>query len=191
MVTHMSEHEERAWGQYAETVPDERALAVFSGAEPHTTREVAEAMNVTEHTARTALETLHERGDVGRKTVREEPAPLTVWYRSRTAIGEEPEDVESVDVDARVDELLAEVEVPGTSEMMRDWRVDAIRAAFEHLREHEAVSVDEFFETVFPAHQAGFDDPEDWWELVRPRLRRLPGVVNPAWGGDVWRYEGL
>lgn len=186
----MSENEERAWGQYAETVPDERALSVFSGAEPYTTRSVAEAMNVTEHTARTALETLHERGEVGRKEVRGEPATLTVWYRTRTSLGEDPAAAESVDVDARVDELLAEVEVPGTSEMMRDWRVDAIRAAFEHLREEEAVSVDEFLEHVFPAHQAGFDDAEAWWEMVRPRLRRLPGVVNPAWGDDVWRYEG-
>lgn len=185
----MSEHEERTWGQYAETVPEERALSVFSGAEPYTTRAVAEAMNVTEHTARTALEALHQRGEVGRKEVRSDPATLTVWYRARTGIGEEPEDVD-VDVDARVNELLAEVDVPGTSEMMRDWRVDAIRAAFDHLRSEEAASVDELFEVVFPAHQAGFDDPENWWEMVRPRLRRLPGVVNPAWGDDVWRYEG-
>src|SRR6056297_699846 len=125
----MSENEERVWGQYAETVPDERALAVFTGAEPHTTREVAEAMNVTEHTARSALETLHGRGAIGRTEVRGAPATLTVWYRSRTGIGAEPEDV-AVDVDARVDELLADVDVPGTSQMMRDWRVDAIRAAF-------------------------------------------------------------
>lgn len=186
----MSENEGRAWGQYAETVPEDRALSVFSGVEPYTTREVAEAMNVTEHTARTALETLFARGEVGRKEVRGEPATLTVWYRARTGIGEEPAEVESVDVDARVDELLAEVDVPGTSEMMRDWRIDAIRAAFDHLRDVEAVSVDEFLEVVFPAHQAGFDDPDPWWEMVRPRLRRLPGVVNPAWGEDTWRYEG-
>jgi predicted ArsR family transcriptional regulator len=188
----MSENEERAWGQYAETVPDERAIAVFSGAEPYTTREVAEAMNVTEHTARTALDALHERGEVGRKEVRGEPATLTVWYRARTGIGETPEDADAVDVDvdALVDEMLEDVDVRGTSEMMRDWRVDAIRAAFDHLREEEAVSVGEFYETVFPAHQAGFDDPDPWWEMVRPRLRRLPGVVNPAWGDDTWRYEG-
>lgn len=186
----MSENEERTWGQYADALPEDHALSVFSGAEPYTTREVAAAMNVTEHTAGAALEALYERGEVGKKEARGDPATLTVWYRVRTGIGEEPGGEDALDVDARVEELLSEVEVPGTSEMMRDWRIDAIRAAFDHLREHEAVSVDELQAEIFPAHQAGFDDPDAWWELVRPRLRRLPGIVNPAWGDDTWRYEG-
>lgn len=186
----MSENEERTWGQYAESVPEDRALSVFSGPEPYTTREVAAAMNATEHTARTALEALRERGEVDRKPVRGEPATLTVWYRVRTRMDETVEETESVDVDAEVDEILAEAEVPGTSEMMRDWRKDAIRAAFDHLREREEVLDGEFRETVFPAHEAGFDDPDAWWEMVRPRLKQLPGVVDPAWGGETWRYEG-
>lgn len=186
----MSENEDRVWGQYADSVPEDRALSVFSGVQPYTTREVAAAMNATEHTARAALEGLHERGRVGRKQVRDEPATLTVWYRARTSIGAEPDEADDVDVDARVDELLADEDVPGTSQMMRDWRRDAIRAAFEHLREHESVAIDEFLAVVFPAHQAGFDDVEAWWEMVRPRLKGLPGVVDPAWGDETWRYEG-
>lgn len=186
----MSENEDRAWGQYADSVPDERALAVFSGAQPYTTREVAAAMNATEHTARAALEALHARGAVGRKEVRGEPATLTVWYQSRTSLdaGSTAPDEEAVD--ERVEEHLADVEFPGTSQMMRDWRRDAVRAAFEHLREHDDVENEEFLGTVFSRHQAGFDDADAWWDMVRPRLRRLPGVVPPAWGAETWRYEG-
>jgi len=185
----MSE-EDRAWGQYAEAVPEERALAVLSGTEPYTTREVAAAMNATEHTARAALESLEDRGAVGRKQLRAETAPLTVWYRTRPGVGNEPEEGETPDVIEHVEAMLEEMTVPGTSEMMRDWRRDAIRAAFEHLREAGEVPVPEFREAVYPAHRAGCEDFETWWDLVRPRLRRFPGVVNPAWGEDTWRYEG-
>jgi len=186
----MSENEERTWGQYAESVPEDRALSVFSGPEPYTTREVAAAMNATEHTARTALEALRERGEVDSKEVRGEPATLTVWYRVRTRMDDPVEENEAVDVDATVDEIIEEEGVPGTSEMMRDWRRDAIRAAFDYLREREEVLIEEFRTEVYPAHEAGFDDEEAWWDMVAPRLRQLPGVVNPAWGGETWRYEG-
>lgn len=186
----MSENEDRAWGQYAERLPTERALEVFSGIQPYTTREVAAAMNATEHTARTALEELYERGQVGRKEVRGEPATLTVWYRTRTSIADGDAEPESVDVDAIIADKLAEESVPGTSEMMRDWRRDAIRAAFDYLRDAGEVDTDEFLESVYPAHAAGYDDAETWWDVVRPRLMRLPGVVDPAWGEETWRYEG-
>lgn len=188
----MSGENQRSWGQFVEEVADERALEAFEGAEPYTTAEIAESMNATEHTARSKLEELAEEGVLERKVLRGEAAPLTVWYLPREAhAGADPRNTAAgvEDPEERADELIEGFDVPGTSEMMRDWRRDAVRAAYEHLREHGTVEAGEFREEVYPGHAAGYDEPQPWWAMVRERLKELPGVSAPAWGGETWEYE--
>jgi len=183
----MSDNDDRSWGQFVEEVPEEELLTEFEGAEPRTAAEIADAIATTEYEARSKLDALCRAGELRRKRVREEP-PLTVWFRPRAAFVDEERDGQPVD--ERVDELLKDMEMPGVSGMMRDWRRDAVRAAFDRLREEEELDAAAFKRDVYPSHAAGYDDPEPWWETVSERLGDLPGVVDPHWGGETWRYDG-
>jgi len=186
----MSGKRTRSWGEFVEDIADERALETFSGTEPLTTAEIAAEMNTTEHTARGKLEALASKGALESKVLREETAPLTVWYLPREAHVEGASaDEEIEDPAERADELIESFDVPGTSEMMHNWRRDAIRAAYEYLREHEQVPAAEFREEVYPSHSASYDEPQAWWAMVRDQLKQLPGVVGPTWGGETWSYE--
>lgn len=184
----MSDHDDRSWGQFVEEMPDQDVVAGFEGAEPKTVTEVADEHACTEYEARSKLDALCRAGELTSKSVREDP-PLTVWYRPRAAF---VDDGESSDrpLHERVSVLIEDIQVPGTSGMMRDWRRDAIRAAFDHLRDQGELDESELRESVYPAHSAGYDDPDRWWEMVSERLGDLPGVVAPRWGGTTWRYDG-
>jgi len=183
----MSDNDDRSWGQFVEEVPDEELLTEFDGAEPRTAAEIADAIATTEYEARSKLDALCRTGELRRKQVRDEP-PLTVWFRPRAAFaGAESDDRP---IDERVDELLKDMEMPGISQMMCDWRRDAVRAAFDRLREDGELEEAEFKRDVYPSHAAGYDDPDSWWETVSDRLGDLPGVVDPRWGGETWRYDG-
>ena len=183
----------RRWGQFVEEVADERALAAFDGAKPYTTAELAEKLDTTEHTARTKLELLYEENKLERKVLRGGEAPLTVWYRPREEVVHSADDDEASDdggvSEGHVEERIERLEVPGTSGMMRDWRRDAVRAAYDHLREHGTVPVEEFHTEIYPGYAAGYDEPQAWWAMVRERLKELPGVVGPGWDGQTWEYE--
>lgn len=186
----MSGKRTRSWGEFVEDIADERALETFSGAEPLTTAEIAEEMNTTEHTARGKLEALASKGALESKILRQQTAPLTVWYLPREAHAHDAHtDSEIENPQARADELIDSFDVPGASDMMQSWRRDAIQAAYDYLREHEKVRSGEFSENVYPSHSASYDGFEAWWTMVRGRLRQLPGVVGPTWGGETWCYQ--
>lgn len=184
--------DERSWGEFVEEVADERALEVFEGAEPYTTAEVADELDTTEHTARTKLKLLREEGRLERKVLRGGEAPLTIWYLPRAEHARKGLDrsmeADEIDEDA-LDEQIEELEVPGTSSMMRDWRRDAVRAAYEHLREHGTTPIDSFEAEVYPSYAAGYDEFQPWWAMVRERLKELPGVVGPDWDGTAWEFD--
>lgn len=184
----MSNHDDRSWGQFVEEIPHENVVERFEGAEPKTAAELADSLSCTEYEARSKLDALCRAGQLDRKQVREEPA-LTVWYQPRAAFVGEGDGSEQP-VDERVSALLDDMAVPGISGMMRNWRRNAIRAAFEHLREVREIEEAELVEQVYPAHSAGYDEAEQWWAMVSERLGDLPGVVEPRWGGEIWRYDG-
>lgn len=175
--------------------PAERVLAAFVDGEPLTVADVAIAADLAEAEARTTLETLVEDGALLHTTVRgvdirhrkraeaaedvDLEAPIDCYYRPPAAVAEGvgSRDGARIDEDAdRLDRRLARMDVPGASEMMRDWRRDAVRAAYEYLEEHGPAAPEAIVEAVYPAHEAGFEDSEPWWACVRPRLARLRGV---------------
>jgi hypothetical protein len=186
----MSGERTRSWGEFVEDIADERALETFSGSEPLTTAEIAAEMNTTEHTARGKLDALASKGVLESKVLREETAPLTIWYLPREAHAHDAvDDEQSDDPTEQVDERIESMAVPGASEMMQSWRRDAIRAAYEYLQEHGQARASEFSADVYPRHDASYDDAEAWWTMVRDRLKQLPGVVGPTWGGETWCYD--
>lgn len=183
----------------------ERVRAAFVDAEPLTTADVAVAADVPEPAAAEALEDLVEAGDLRHVQVRgvdirqrkfaedaedvDLEEPIDLYHRpaedllettGSRAAGDVPEDAD------RIGRRLARMDVPGASEMMRDWKRDAVRATFEHLDAEGPCEPATLREVVYPAHEAGFDDAEAWWDCVRPRLARLPGVVVE---GSEWAVE--
>lgn len=178
----MSGDDERQWG-FVEGLEDDRILDAFRGSEPLTTAEVAESAGVTEQTAAAKLVELADEWRVRRKRPR---GGSVIWYRPTSAYGDEPEATER-----SVDDAIDALDVPGTSGMMRDWRRDAVRAAFDFLAEEGSVEEPAFREEVYPVQTASYDDADAWWAMVRPRLRTLPGVDAPTWRSETtWRFEG-
>ena len=200
------------WGDDAELrggddpgggVGPESVLDAFVDAAPRTAAAVAVAVDAPEDAVADALAALEERGDLRRRAVpagdaagggddatdtdgaEEDDASVTLWYLPAETLRERvPEGIAEADDD--VDRALAEMAVPGASRMMRDWRRDAVRAVVEHLREDGPATAAEIRAAVYPPHSAGYDDPDAWWDCVRPRLLSVPGVDRE---GGAWRYE--
>lgn len=192
----MATQQDRDEGERVASVPPDRALEAFVDAAPRTAADVAAAAGVGEEAAREALSTLRDRGELERRTVSgvdvtaqkaaEEAGidvdePIELWYLPAERLAEGP--AERPDAEDEVGRRLERMDVPGASGMMRNWRRDAVRAAYGYLRSSGGATPDELCEDVYPGHEAGFDDAGDWWAFLRPRLYRLPGV---AVDDDVW-----
>lgn len=164
--------------------------AAFVDAAPRTLTEVVDETGVERERAVDALDALVADGDLATKQLQSGAATLRVWYLPATAhverLASGTPDADRTDA---VEDAIADLDVPGVSEMMQDWRRDAIRNAWEYLAEHGAATDAAIIDAVYGAHSAGYDDRQQWWECVRPRLRTLPGVTAPVDGDDdVWTY---
>jgi hypothetical protein len=186
-------------------------LAAFDDPEPLTAAEVATATGMDREDVESALERQVAAGRLGTKTVGD---GITLWYptpgggngTAKTDDGsgsarEEAWDRDEVTVhgggtsedagefdEARIEAAVAEMEMPGTSEMMRDWRRAAVRGAFDHVRTEGPVESDAIKDTVYPAHSAGYTDADAWWACVSPRLNELPGIERD---GERWEFVGV
>ncbi|WP_435359099.1 hypothetical protein [Haloarchaeobius sp. DFWS5] len=165
-----------------ESVPPALVHDQFDGNEPKTTAELAATMGTPPASVEAACLALVDRGDLQRKRLEGEQETVVVWYRPMTTdeVGDTQESVEDV---------LAGLSVPGTSEMMRDWRRDAVRAAYEHLCENAPATADDLCASVFRSHAAGYDDESAWLAFLEPRLARLPGVTPPTGERSHWTVD--
>lgn len=175
----MSERNDHAGGGRPSGPPTAAALSAVPSNDPVSASEVAEELGVAVDVAREALRALTAEDELAHRHVRGRAAAVDVWYRPRAGAER--------DLEARVDDAIDELAVPGASEMMRDWRRDAVREAFEYLQETDAADASSVVDAVYPTHAAGFDSEEAWWGMVAPRLERLPGVVAGG-DGDPWRF---
>jgi|GEM_PF-607855 hypothetical protein len=163
----------------------------FVDAAPRTIAEIAEATGLNHDTTERRLEELVDDGELASKTLQTSGATVRVWYQPATAHVERlasgsPDD----DRTDALDDAIEDLDVPGVSDMMQNWRRDAIRGAWEYLVEHGAATDAAVIDAVYPGHSAGYDDRDAWWECVRPRLTTLPGVTPPSDGtDDVWTYR--
>ncbi|WP_435320012.1 hypothetical protein [Haloarchaeobius sp. TZWSO28] len=182
----MSKERERQENHRA--VADAVVLATFDDAAPRTATEVAAETDVSFEVVDEILDGLVEGGELHAKELTDGDATLTAYFAPASLHGTPANvDPETAREEA-VDEAVAEMDVPGVSEMMIDWRRDAVRAAWDHLAEEGTVTDREFKMEVFPKYRAGYDDAEAWWSFLRPRLPRLPGVTGPGEDGSTWEY---
>jgi len=166
----------------------DQVLAAFEDATPQTAEGVAEEVGLDVETVRATLSALVEREALCHKAVRgrddpeqrltsEELDALTVelWYLPEERLAGGSVNL-VVDDSEAIEDALDELSFPGASELMREWRRDAVRAAYEYLREREPVDAEAFREDVYPAHRAGYAGDNTWWDCIEPRLVELPGV---------------
>ncbi|WP_435364460.1 FaeA/PapI family transcriptional regulator [Haloarchaeobius sp. DYHT-AS-18] len=178
----MGVNDTRSIGRDGATVPAVLVLEQLAVGEPGTTAELAEAVGISEEEARSLCSELVERGDLRRKELRSRETTFTVWYRPAEGMETSPE--------ARAERVIASLSVPGASEMMRDWRRDAVRASYEFLCEEEETTTTELVSSVYSAHSAGYTDEEKWWAMVDERLACLPGVSRTTDdAATVWRFD--
>ncbi len=166
----------------------DRVLATFEDARPQTAESVAGEAGLDVETVRAPLAALVERDALCHKAVRgrddpeqrltsEELDALTVdlWYLPEERLAGGTVNL-VVDDSEAIEDALDDLTFPGASELMREWRRDAVRAAYEYLREQEPVDAGAFREDVYPAHRAGYAGDDAWWDCVESRLAELPGV---------------
>lgn len=164
--------------------------SAFVDAAPRTLPELVEETGVEREAVERALAALVDDGALAAKTLKTGAATLRVWYLPASAHVERlAPGAPDADRAEAVAETIESIDVPGVSEMMQDWRRDAIRGAWEYLVEHGAATDAAVVDAVYPGHSAGYDDRDAWWDCVRPRLASLPGVTPPDDGADdVWTY---
>jgi hypothetical protein len=193
------------------------ALAAFDDPEPLTVTEVVEATGLDRDSAERALDRLTSAGRLGTRTVgdvrvwyatpgggngaettddadRDRPVPeddpaRADWSPEEVTVrgtGGSTEGTTGFD-ERQVETAVADLDVPGTSEMMRDWRRSAVRAAFEYLRDVGEAGSGDIVEAVYSAHRAGYGDADSWWAFVAPRLASLPGVERE---NEHWAFAG-
>lgn len=172
-----------------ETVPRAVVLATFDSLAPRTAETVAEELSTARERVVPVLADLVEAGELASAELEDGDDALTAYYLSPDTHPAGTLDPET-ERRAAVQRTIAELDVPGVSEMMQDWRRDALERAWEFLAEEGVASDREFKQSVFPGHRAGYDTAEAWWAFVRPRLARLPGVDGPGEEGSTWEYDG-
>lgn len=189
------DRERNQHGQYADRIPPEAVLSVFEErrdrARPLTANDVMESLDCSRRTAHDKLNVLVEEGLLETRKV---GARSRVWWIPITGpgVGDTSQPADSVNQPARplaVEQRVQEMELPGSGPRLEDRR-EAILAAFDYLREHPSAKKSDFLEDVYPAHSAGFDTPDGWWNVVQRALKELPHVDPPKERGHIWHFLG-
>lgn len=177
-------------GERPAVVERDAVASTFVDAEPRTVNEIVEETGLERETAERVLAELVDDGDLAAKTIQTGAATVQVWYAPASRHVERLASGSPAPPRAdAVAEAVEGMDVPGVSEMMQDWRRDAIRGAWAFVAEQGATSEAAIIDAVYAGHSAGYEDQEKWWECVRPRLADLPGIEPPDVGDDdVWTY---
>lgn len=168
----------------------DKVLATFEDATPQGAGAVAAETGLDVETVRATLAALVERDALCHKEVRGQDEPeqrltseeldalaVDLWYLPPERLAGGTVNL-VVDDGGDIEDALDDLTFPGASDLMREWRRDAVRAAYEYLREREPVDTDGLREDVYPAHQAGYASDDAWWDCIEPRLGELPGVEH-------------
>jgi hypothetical protein len=173
----------------AERFTLDRVLSVFRDrrdqARPLTANDVMEALDCSRRTAHDKLDALVERGVLETRKV---GARSRIWWvplprRSGRGDGwDRPRD-------PLVEMHIADAELPGPDERLQERR-DALRAAYDYLRDNPDADLGEFLSEVFPDHPAGYKTADEWWEAIGPALEGLPNVDIASDRDHLWFHIG-
>ena len=172
-------------GTDADAIPLQVVLDVFEHrqdrARPVTATDVMDAIGCSRRTAHNKLNELVDRGFLKTRKV---GSRSRVWW---VPIEEEPGDGRALDPTTR--QKIQDVDLPGTGKTLESRR-DALRAAYEYLKNHPQARKSDFLQDVFPENQAEYETAEGWWNAIQPALAQLPGVDPPEERGHIWHFLG-
>jgi hypothetical protein len=170
----------------------ETVLTVFERradqARPLTANDVIEELGCSRRTAHDKLNALVEDG---RLATRKVGARSRVWWvplpRDERQVGlTDPAELER---EPAVEIGIATAELPASTETIQSRR-DALRAAYDYLREHPNTTKSQFLRDVFPEHPADYRTADEWWEAIEPELEDLPNVDIGDDRIHIWYYTG-
>lgn len=171
----------------AEFTP-ERVLSVFHNrsdrAKPLTATDVMEALDCSRKTAHNKLELLVDRGALKTRKV---GARSRVWWIPFSQLVGRDEEREAGA--PSVEHSIADADLPGTGDLL-DERREALKAAYEYLRDNPDTTAEELITEVFQEHPAGYKTADEWWDAIGPALEDLPQVDLAADHEHVWHYVG-
>ena len=163
-------------------------LAVFEQrsdrAKPLTASDVMDAVNCSRRTAHNKLGELVETGALETRKV---GARSRVWWIPMPVATDSAEPVASTQRDPTVDTQIANAELPGSGEVLKARR-QALRAAYDYIRDNPEASKMEVLTTVFPDNTAGCKTADEWWEMIEPELADLPSVDVELQRDHVWYF---
>jgi DNA-binding Lrp family transcriptional regulator len=164
-----------------------------------TTAEIAQSLPIGQRAVLNRLSELHNQGIVNRKNLDDQ---YSVWWipsSSQVMLQPQIQAYEQKVEDYRhrskpapsedtVRELITEIDIPGSDET-EEKRREAIKAAYEFLRNRREAAKQDFIENIFTEYGAGYSSARAWWEkLIRPALKQFPTVKSPPQGGS-WEYR--
>gem|GEM_PF-866297 len=164
-----------------------------------TTAEIAQHFPIGQRAVLNRLADLHGEGVVSRKNLDDQ---YSVWWipsSSQVMLQPQIQAYEQKVEDYRqrsqpapsedtVQELIQEIDIPGSDES-EEKRREAIKAAYEFLRNRRDAAKQDFIENVFTEYAAGYSNARAWWEkLIRPALKQFPTAQSPSQGGS-WKYR--
>ena len=91
------------------------------------------------------------------------------------------------------DGALFALDLPGSGEKLKR-RQEAVRAAFEYIKENGKATPSDLKDDVYPEHDGEYASARSWWKnLVYPSFGELAdgyGVLERADTTGVWTYTG-
>jgi hypothetical protein len=144
-------------------------------------------MDAVDCSRRTAHNKLGELVEQGRLETRKVGARSRVWWVPMPQTTADPQPEPTVQRDPAVDVEIADAELPGSGELLRERR-EALRAAYDYISENPEATKTEFFTEVFPEHSAGYKTADQWWDMIEPALADLPNVDVELERDHVWRF---
>jgi len=107
---------------------------------------------------------------------------------------------EERDLEARMEEELATLDIKGRGAETKEVRREAIRHAWEELRDRGEATTQEISNTAFDEYadhpRFGYSASENhyrsytfWDSCARDVMKELPGVVAPPQRGNTWRFD--
>jgi len=153
-------------------------------ARPLTASDVMDAVDCSRRTAHNKLGELVEQG---RLETRKVGARSRVWWVPMPRSTVEPEPEPTAQRDPAVDVEIADAELPGSGELLQERR-EALRAAYDYVRENPETTKTEFLTEVFPENSAGYKTADQWWEMIEPALADLPNVDVELERDHFWHF---
>lgn len=188
----MDEPPDSSGGQPADTQQMEftlaDVLAVFERrsdrAKPLTASDVMDAVDCSRRTAHNKLGELVETGALETRKV---GARSRVWWIPMPRATDEPEPGSSTQRDPAVDAQIADAELPGSGADLRERR-QALRAAYDYIRDNPEATRTEVLTAVFPDNAVGCKTADEWWAMIEPALADLPNLDVELQREHVWHH---